>query len=338
VGAKTRVEYVWLDGRSPLPKVRSKTRFIEAFDAEFPCWNFDGGSTEQGSLENSDRYLKPIRTYSDPFHEKGFLVFCEVWNYDDTPHESNTRCNLVNLVKENEEGFLVGFEQEFTLMNPETGQPLGFILQPTEQKDYYCGAGTMNVVGRYLLNDFEQRCQEAGVDLDGINAEVMPGQWEFQTGAQDPLKCSDDLWVARYILERVSEFHSVVVSYDPKPHPEFNGAGCHTNVSNSQMRECFGIKEFEELMKGLEVDHHEHIKVCGNRIEARMTGECETSDYKKFTFGVGDRGASVRIPKAVAMEGHGYFEDRRPCANIDPYKVLCSLLSSINKSYVWSKV
>ncbi len=330
---RTRVEYVWLDGRKPLPKVRSKTRFIEYMGGDFPSWNFDGGSTEQGSLGDSDKCLKPVRTYTDPFHEKGYLVFCEVWNYDNTPHESNTRSHLVNLVKENDTGFLVGFEQEVTLMNPGTGEPLGFILQPSEQKDYYCGAGTMNVIGRYIMNDFEERCEEAGVILDGINAEVMPGQWEFQTGAQDPLKCSDDLWVARYILERVSEFHSVVVSYDPKPHPEFNGAGCHTNVSNSQTRECFGSDEIEKLMVHLGADHKEHIKVCGDRIEARMTGECETSDYTKFTSGVGDRGASVRIPKAVEVRGQGYFEDRRPCANIDPYRVLCSLLSSVNKCY-----
>ena len=79
-------------------------------------------------------------------------------------------------------------------------------------------------------------------------------------------------------------------------------------------------------------DHKEHIKVCGEGIERRMTGDCETSDYNVFSWGVGDRGASVRIPQAVHDTGAGYFEDRRPCANIDPYLLLSSLLSSINKS------
>jgi glutamine synthetase len=328
---KTRVEYVWLDGREPLPKVRSKTRFIEYMGGDFPAWNFDGGSTEQGTLEESDKRLLPIRTYKDPFHKKGYMVLCEVWNYDNTPHVSNLRNSLTTQVGENDEGYLVGFEQEITFMNPATSEPLGFLLGPQGQGPYYCGTGCLNVIGRYMMNDFEERCLDSGIELDGINAEVMPGQWEFQTSAKDPLEVADDLWMARYILERVSEFHSIVVSYDPKPHPDFNGAGCHTNLSTAAMRECFGIDEQKKMMAALEIDHTEHIKTCGAGIEKRMTGDCETSDYNNFSWGVADRGASVRIPQAVANEGNGYFEDRRPSANIDPYRVLYSLISSVNK-------
>lgn len=327
---KIRVEYLWLDGRDPLPKVRSKTRFIST-EAGIPDWNFDGGSTNQGSLEDSDRLLKCVRTYTDPFNKGGLLAFCEVFYYTGAPHESNMRTHLVSLTKELE-GILVGFEQEFTFINPADLKPLGHLLSPQKQGQYYCGAGCMNVIGRNVVNEFEEKCLGAGIDLDGFNAEVMPGQWEWQTAAQGPVKCSDDLWVSRYILDRVSEYNAVIVSYDPKPDPDFNGAGCHANLSTSKTREIFGENEQEDLMTHLELDHAEHIKVCGEGIEQRLTGKCETSDYTKFSWGVGDRGASIRIPKKVKEEGAGYFEDRRPSANVDPYKILYSLISSVKKS------
>ena len=192
----------------------------------------------------------------------------------------------------------------------------------------------MNVIGRSIVSEFESKCLAAGIDLDGINAEVMPGQWEWQTSAQDPLKTADDIWVSRYILERVAETNAVIISYDPKPHPEMNGAGCHTNISTTKTRECFGYEEQKELMTHMTLDHADHIKVCGKGIKRRMTGECETSDYREFSWGVGDRGASVRIPEKVSRDGKGYFEDRRPCSNIDPYTLLFSLISTVNKSKV----
>ena len=327
---RQRIEYIWLDGREPLPKMRGKTRFIDR-NGPVPDWNFDGGSTNQGSLEDSDRRLRCVRLYTDPFVEGGLIALCEVLYHDGTPHESNSR-NALALLDNSEKEPWFGFEQEFTFFNPADNQPLWFLVSPTGQGPYYCGVGCLDQVGRYIVDEFETACEKAGIVLDGINAEVMPGQWEFQTTAQGPVKCSDDLWVARYLLERVTESKPVIVSYDPKPHPEFNGAGCHTNVSTKKSRECFEADEWEDIMVQLEIAHEDHIKVCGARIEERMTGDCETSDYKKFTWGVGNRGASIRIPQSVAIEGAGYFEDRRPCANIAPYKVSFSIISSLNKS------
>ena len=332
------MEYVWLDGNEPLPKLRSKTRYMDFSDPisdetinTLLDWNFDGGSTNQGSLENSDRRLRSIRPYEDPFHEDGMLVLCEVDYHSGVPHETNSRTHLSSLVDDHP-GILVGFEQEFTLVNPANNEPLGFLLSPTEQGQYYCGAGCMNVIGRFVVDEFEKACLKAGIELDGINAEVMPGQWEFQTKAQDPCKAADDLWVARYILERISEIKPVIVSYDPKPHADFNGAGCHTNLSTDSTREEFTEIHQDKLMNALEADHMQYVKVCGEGSERRLTGECETSDIKVFSSGVGDRGVSVRIPEKVSRERAGYFEDRRPGANIDPYRVLYSLISSVIKS------
>jgi glutamine synthetase len=325
----SRLEYIWLDGNEELPQLRSKTKFCET--DEIPEWNFDGGSTKQGSLEDSDRVLKPVATYTDPFALDGLLVLCEVFYHNGDAHGTNNRYTL-HSVDVGDSDPWIGFEQEFTLLHPISKEPLGMLLQPEEQGQYYCGVGRQNTVGRDVMKDFEEACIVAGVDLDGINAEVMPGQWEFQTRAKDAKKACDDLWMARYILERVSEDKGVQISYEPKPHPDFNGAGCHTNFSTAEMRKMFGINEVENLMEALEMDHEEYIKVCGVGTEQRLTGLCETSDYAEFSWGEGDRGASVRIPQKVSIDGAGYIEDRRPSANIDPYQVVFSLLQTTKKS------
>ncbi len=322
-----RLEYIWLDGNKT-PQLRSKTRFSTSIDD----WNFDGGSTNQGTLTDSDRVLKPVATYKDPFYEEGLLVLCEVFTYDNKPHHTNHRSLMPNASEVAAWGCWFGFEQEFTLLEADTDEPLGLILNPVEQGQYYCGIGCENIVGRRVLDRFEECCRKAGIELAGINAEVMPGQWEFQTAPQHPEKAADDLWIARYILSRISEEEYVKVSYHPKPDPEFNGAGCHSNFSTAKMREGISQGVLEDLMSVLEQDHAKIIKCCGEGYTERLSGKCETSSWEKFSWGVGDRGASIRIPSRVWKESKGYIEDRRPCANIDPYQYICAFLRSVRQS------
>jgi len=315
-------EYIWLDGNSPA-QLRSKTKVLDDTDVtEMPIWGFDGSSTKQAEGGASDCVLKPVMVTPDPIRGgNNLLVFCEVLNVDMTPHASNTRrhCNEVEAAYQEQEPWF-GIEQEYTLI--QDGRPLGFPRNgfPAPQGQYYCSVGANNTFGREIAEMHLAVCLQIGLKISGINAEVMPGQWEFQVGPLAPVEVSDHLWVARYLLERIAENYGVSVSYEAKPvKGDWNGAGAHTNFSTKAMREEEG--HIEKACEALGEEVEAHLAGYGDGIEDRLTGDHETCSYKDFRFGVSDRGASIRIPWQVAKEGKGYIEDRRPNANIDPYVV-----------------
>ena len=323
-----KLEYLWLDGCSPT-QIRYKTKVVKSFGKkeEPPVWGFDGSSTEQADGNSSDCVLKPVRVYPNPLESKSAIILCEVYNVDDTPHKSNTRRLLEEtLIERNISSEWVGFEQEYTLF--ENGRPLGWPENglPAPQGDYYCGRN----VGEYISREHLNACIDAGISICGTNAEVMLGQWEYQIGAGGSIHMSDDLWVARWLLERICEKHGVNVSLHPKPQEgDWNGAGCHTNFSTAEMREDGGDIKIGEAIEKLEPKHQEHIDAYGIDNDQRLTGLHETCDINTFRWGVSDRGASIRVPWQVHRDGKGYLEDRRPSSNCDPYVVAEKLIHTI---------
>ena len=320
-----KAEYIWIDGTEPSPLLRSKTKILsEGGPApSLPIWGFDGSSTNQAPGKASDCVLQPVFSCPDPIRGGDhILVLCEVLLTDMTPHPTNTRA-LLRPVAEKYAAHesLFGIEQEYTLFKG--SRPLGFPEHagyPAPQGPYYCGVGSDDIYGRPLVEAHMEACLAAGLGLSGINAEVMPGQWEFQVGPLGPLDVADQLWVARWLLHRIGEDLDISVTLDPKPvRGDWNGAGCHTNFSTKEMRESYDavIAAAEALGKNAD----EHVAAYGHGIEDRLTGHHETAHFSQFSYGVSDRGASVRIPWQVAKDGKGYLEDRRPNANMDPYVV-----------------
>ena len=329
--SKVKAEYIWMDGHKPTQKLRSKTKVIDgpinSVD-DLPLWGFDGSSTNQAEGNDSDCMLKPVCKVPDPIRGgDDILVMCEVMNPDGSIHLSNTRSHLRNVAEKfsNEEAWF-GIEQEYTLF--EGRNPLGWPEggYPAPQGPFYCGVGADEVFGREIVGEHLQLCMDAGLEISGINAEVMPGQWEYQIGPLGPLDAADQMWISRWLLYRISEEYGVSATLHPKPvKGDWNGAGAHTNFSTKSMREKGGIDVINEACEKLSKNHDQHISVYGAHNEERLTGLHETCSIKEFRYGVSDRGASIRIPMQTANDGYGYLEDRRPSANMDPYKV-CSIL------------
>jgi len=332
------LEYIWLDGNTP-QKLRSKTKIVKAKNEDkikLSNWGFDGSSTNQAETSKSEMVLVPVNKFKDPFRENGFLVMCEVYNIDMTPHSSNKRHQLEETLKISDEKTMYGFEQEYIIYDRETDKPLGWPKDgfPRPQGDYYCGVGGSNVSGRKFVDRHADLCLEAGLSFTGINAEVMLGQWEYQIGPVLALDGSDQLWISRWILERVSEEFNYFIEFHPKPFRgnDWNGSGMHVNFSTESMRENLENKKqlVIEACEKLGDVIEEHINVYGIDNEFRLTGANETCSIKEFKYGIGDRTASIRIPFSVNDdETPGYLEDRRPASNANPYEICNMMIKTI---------
>lgn len=330
-GKQFVVEYIWVGGNNEL---RSKIRILYISEhtyklnysriklEDIPDWNYDGSSTNQASGFNSEIIIKPRAI----FGTERIYVICDTYTSDDKPLFNNTRFianNIFNMKLDEEPWF--GIEQEYFLIDPNTMEPLGYDKTKT-QGQYYCSVGYENAFGRNIAEEHMNECIRNGVRLSGINAEVAPGQWEFQVGPCIGIDAGDHLLMARFLLYKISEKHNVIINIEPKPlKGDWNGSGCHTNYSTKHMREGTdkktGLEYINEAIDKLSINHKEHMNVYGLGNEERMTGKHETASYDVFTDGISNRGASVRRGADTIKNGNGYFEDRRPSSNCDPYLV-----------------
>merc|ERR1719253_867256 len=299
-------EYVWIDGDLTC---RSKCRTLAANKipedpTKLPLWNYDGSSTGQAPGDDSEVIIHPKAIYPDPFRGgDNILVLCDTYTPGGTPLPTNTRAAAAEAFAgetgssvDKGTGAWFGLEQEYTLFDLDKVTPLGWPKggYPGPQGPYYCSAGADRAYGRAISDAHYKACLFAEIAISGTNAEVMPGQWEFQVG----------------------------VTLDPKPIPgDWNGAGMHTNFSTEKMRNAGGLTDIVAAIKRLGTKHSEHIAEYGEGNERRLTGKYETADIGTFSFGVANRGCSIRIPRATDAEGCGYLEDRRPSSNCDPYVV-----------------
>jgi len=359
------VEYVWLDANQ---EARSKTKCIPNKESivleDLSDWNFDvrplhghckkanrpvvqGSSTGQAPGDDSEVMITPRALFSDPFRGAPHCIaLCDCYTPLGVPIPTNTRALAAKVFAEQSgEVPWFGIEQEYVMFKD--GTPLGWpqnnarhgqsggpsvmLGYPGPQGPYYCSAGADVAFGRKIVEEHMMVCVQAGLQISGTNAEVMPGQWEFQVGPCVGLDAGDQHIMARYLLARVCEKYGVVVSYEPKPIVGFNGSGCHTNFSTLRMRETEGALEkyIIPAIEKLGKRHAAHIANYGAHNEQRLTGHHETASIDKFSWGVANRGASVRVGNDTAKKGLGYFEDRRPAANMDPYLVTGMIFDTV---------
>ena len=356
------VEYVWLDHNQ---QFRSKTKVLTTHNPNkdgLPMWNYDGSSTKQANGTDSEVFLRPVKLCYDPFRrgDNAYIVLCDTWLADKKksqennelvyishPDNSRARAELIfdnNTVQEQDPWY--GMEQEFFFTTREGSMktqqffetPVGMTTVDGKewvsqygktQGDFYCGVGPNNVkqrdVAEYILNciSFSRT-----IKCTGYNWEVAPGQCEFQIFASG-IDAADSLLLFRYIATRASEERSLSINFHPKPMSgDWNGSGCHTNFSTTAMRAPNSYDTtIKAALKSLKKNHSYHIENYGSGNKERLTGEHETASWETFTAGVGNRGASVRVPTQTYYDKTGYIEDRRPSSNMDPY-IVTSLLAN----------
>jgi glutamine synthetase len=311
-------EYIWIGGNGEL---RSKTRVLHDIKCgidEIPEWNFDGSSTDQApSNGNTEVILKPRVIFKDPFRcidkYRCLIILCDTYDNDGKPLPTNHRnsaLEIFNDIEYNTECWF-GLEQEYFIKLNNTP------FLPVNDGSHYCGF--TNKLERKIVEEHLQACITIGLDISGINSEVASGQWEFQIGPSINIEAADQLVVARYLLQRVAEKYDATIDYSPKPSENTNGSGCHINFSTNKIRGPCGIIEIMSCIEKLKKKHIDHIAEYGKDNHLRLTGLHETSSMDKFSWGIGTRNTSIRIPNITQKNGCGYFEDRRPAANIDPY-------------------
>jgi len=333
-----KLEYIWLDGYKPTQSLRSKTKIEKDFSGkleDLPNWSFDGSSTEQALGGSSDCVLKPVYMVKDPQRKNAYLVMCEVLVAGGEPHASNGRA----MIQDDDNDFWFGFEQEYFLWDTATNKPLGFPEggYPAPQGPYYCGVGANNAFGRHIVEEHLDACIDAGLNVEGINAEVAAGQWEFQIFAKGAKQAGDEIWIARYLLERIGEKYGVSINWHCKPLGtlDWNGSGMHANFSNGVLRTCGDKGTYDKICEAFRPVIAEHIEVYGADNHLRLTGKHETASIHDFSYGISDRGASIRIPLATVERGwKGYLEDRRPNSAADPYKVAAVIIKTVKSAVV----
>lgn len=328
------IQYIWLDSEQ---KARTKSRTLYLEDGldytKIPIWNYDGSSTNQATTNISEVIIKPCDIFPNPLiNFDSYIVLCDTYDIYGNPLSSNTRYNankIFEQTKKKEPWF--GIEQEYVIYDYKTNKPIGWPINsfPEKQGKYYCGVGPY-MYGKEIAQEHYIMCLKAGVTISGINAEVMPGQWEFQIGPCTGIKAGDHMTIAKYLLDVVAEKHGCYISYKPKPEPgDWNGSGCHVNYSSKKMRLDGGYRYIQKAIQRLSLKHSLHLQNYGDN-SLRLCGTHETSSKECFTSGVASRSTSVRIPYNVPTDNKGYFEDRRPASDCDPYIVTSLMTSTIH--------
>ena len=344
-------EYIWLDSEYSF---RSKTRIIyndphrppvipdDKSSVEWiPKWNYDGSSCGQSDIGagiNTEIELYPVYWCWDPFrkeimergqhsHTRCIMVLC-----DNNATAASRRNHAIESFKKpqtSEPWF--GIEQEYYLVNSENSKcPYGYTESnmPKHQKRFYCNMSREN--GRDVAEKHMWYCISADLKIAGVNAEVGPSQWEYQIGPCVGIAAGDELMLSRYIMERiVSDIPGMTISWSPKPFRQYNGSGCHTNFSTKEMREKGGYRHIIrsiELLGQRCANAQNDLYGVDNYL--RTTGTHEAPSSKEFSYGVGTRNTSVRIGKQTSKDQKGYYEDRRPGANMNPYYVIAQLNNS----------
>ena len=325
------LEYIWLDAsqnfRSKVKVLNNNNRIDLSDLSQIPVWNYDGSSTGQAQIQDSEVLLHPKKVYTNSILINfPVLVLCDTYNPKTNARTSYYDAEQIFKKYEKNEP-MFGLEQEFYMYNTK-GEISEKTLEIASSGAYYCSVGPQCSRTRKYILDVMYMAIQLGIKVTGMNYEVAPGQAELQV-CNIGLDACYDLLMIRYLLVRLGENYNIVPNFEPKILSDENGSGCHINFSTLEMRQMTNVTELHQtihkMCKNLEKEHTKFIdEYYGVGNKDRLSGSCETCSYQEFKIKKGGRNASIRVPN----EGN-YFEDRRPSSNIDPYLACSKLLECV---------
>ena len=281
--------------------------------------------------------LKPVFVCDDPIRgEPHKLVMCEVFLVSGEPHPSNTRAACREIAENYaHHDTWFGLEQEYTFFDGI--KPLGWPDNgfPAPQGGYYCGVGADEVFGRPVVEAHLENCLKAGLKISGINAEVMPGQWEFQVGPVAAPEVADQLWVARWLLYRTAEDFPTTVGQQRlgQARPEAGQGRLERRRLPHQLLDRRDARELRRVHRRRRGARHAP-RAAHRQLRRRHRGAPDRPARDGLAARVHATASRTAAPRCAfrgrsRIDKKGYIEDRRPNANMDPYVVTRLIIETV---------
>ena len=327
-----KAEYIWIDGTEPTAKLRSKTKIL---DKTGPPSCRSGASTARPPTRPpataSDCVLQPVFSCPDPIRGgDNVLVLAEVLYTDMTPHPTNTRAEPPRSPTSTPTRSRCSASSRSTPCSSAAARSASprTATRPPGPRTTAASAPTRSTAARLVEAHIERlhrgrprhlRHQRRGharpVGVPDRPARPPRGRRPAVDRPVAALPHRRGLRHQRHPrpqagpgrLERRRRPHQLLHQGDAR--------GLRRRSSPPARRSA------EKPL--------EHVKVYGFGIEDRLTGLHETAPWNEFSYGVSNRGASVRIPWQVEVDKKGYIEDRRPNANCDPYLVTSRIVDTV---------
>lgn len=310
-------EYICLDNES---KFRSKTVFSFKSIDELEEVIVDSSMISNVVVESHDIILVPVKCILNPFirDEKHWLVMCEIRYPNGSIHKTNTRDPL-KILTDNHSDYQLGITQQFVLFDKDEKKPVGWNDKIDVMKNYSSKLDFMKF-SQPIIDIMIEYLIHVGIQISNIQMERMVSRWSVTFQPKSLTEACDDLFLFRYIIQRISANNNVIVNFHPDPIQNSKiYTRCYLNLSSLKMRDEDGIQEIDRACKKLELKHLEQFKSF-----------CE---YNGKHFAYGQNSSRYDVVIHLSQNNGGYIEDKRFSGDCDIYSITTQIVKTIELDY-----
>ncbi|MDA0849390.1 MAG: hypothetical protein O2827_06530 [Verrucomicrobia bacterium] len=310
------LEYICLDSES---KFRSKTVFSTKPIEEIEEVVVDSMMISNVVVESHDIILVPVKCIKNPLikDDKHWLVMCEIRYPNGSIHKYNTRDPLQNLMREHSD-YEVALTQQFVLFNKEK-KPIGWHDGIDLMKNY---SSKLDYIqhSQEIIDELIENLLYVGIGISNIQMERMVSRWSVTFQRKSVLDACDELFLVRYLLQRLCGNKNVFVSFHPDPIKSSKiYSRCYLKLTSDKMRQENGILDIDRACKKLELKHLEqHKSLC---------------QYNGKHFSYGQNSSRYDVVIHLDTDNSGYLEDKRASGDCDIYVIAEKIIRTIETDY-----